>query len=431
MATRVQRRSWVTTLAAIALLATALVVGPTAAPAAAERSPYFGEDVARDLEIIDQDTWLVLDGFGGVWWGDETEDENPFFVSPEFSFDIARALTPAEVASGWILDGWGGIHPYHEESSEPPPAVAPTHPYWPGWDIARDFELATSGGGYVLDGFGAVHPVVLAGGEPPPPLTVSAYFDWDIARDLELLFSPEGDFLGGYVLDGWGGVHPVTVEGEDPPPAPSGGPWWPGHDYARAIDIHVADDGSAGGMYLEDLYGAAHRVTLGDFVPPPIGAGCPYWHGWDIARDLKTADDELWFLDGLGGVHTCPIGGSDAAPVDTDEDGQNDDVDTDDDGDGQSDADEVACGSDPKDVANISPDGDGDGSPNCVDDDDDNDGEPDETDDFPDDPNETVDTDGDGTGNGADTDDDDDGDPDNLETICGSDPLDPEESCPV
>lgn len=53
----------------------------------------------------------------------------------------------------------------------------------------------------------------------------------------------------------------------------------------------------------------------------------------------------------------------------------------------------------------------------------DGDGIPDETDAFPDDPNEWLDTDGDGTGNNADTDDDGDGMPDEWEIRYGLDPL--------
>ncbi|MCK5772935.1 MAG: hypothetical protein KAH57_04035 [Thermoplasmata archaeon] len=55
----------------------------------------------------------------------------------------------------------------------------------------------------------------------------------------------------------------------------------------------------------------------------------------------------------------------------------------------------------------------------------DGDGVPDESDDFPNDPNETTDTDGDGIGNNADTDDDNDGMPDSWELEYGLDSLDP------
>ena len=70
-----------------------------------------------------------------------------------------------------------------------------------------------------------------------------------------------------------------------------------------------------------------------------------------------------------------------------------DQADTDDDNDLQSDADEVACGSDPLDNGSTSPDNDADNSPDCVDADDDNDGTPDVSDDFPFDAAEDTDTD--------------------------------------
>jgi chitinase len=53
----------------------------------------------------------------------------------------------------------------------------------------------------------------------------------------------------------------------------------------------------------------------------------------------------------------------------------------------------------------------------------DGDGVPDDRDDFPYDPNESLDTDGDGVGNNADTDDDNDGMPDAWELVYGLDPL--------
>ena len=87
------------------------------------------------------------------------------------------------------------------------------------------------------------------------------------------------------------------------------------------------------------------------------------------------------------------------------------------------DVDETACGSDPLNVADLSPDNDGDSSPDCVDTDDDNDGVLDVDDAFPFDAAESIDTDGDGIGNNADTDDDGDGQLDVDETACGSDPL--------
>ncbi|MGB1252445.1 MAG: hypothetical protein ACPG8W_17645, partial [Candidatus Promineifilaceae bacterium] len=94
------------------------------------------------------------------------------------------------------------------------------------------------------------------------------------------------------------------------------------------------------------------------------------------------------------------------------------------DNDGQSDADEIACESDPHNDQSLATDTDGDNTPDCVDVDDDNDGVEDADDAFPLDPTETLDTDGDTIGNNADSDDDDDGQSDVDEIRCGSNPLD-------
>ncbi|MCO6488237.1 MAG: thrombospondin type 3 repeat-containing protein [Phaeodactylibacter sp.] len=72
---------------------------------------------------------------------------------------------------------------------------------------------------------------------------------------------------------------------------------------------------------------------------------------------------------------------------DNDSDGVGDNADPDDDNDAQSDADELACGSDPLDAASLSADNDGDDSPDCVDPDDDNDGVADASDNCPTDAN--------------------------------------------
>jgi hypothetical protein len=103
-----------------------------------------------------------------------------------------------------------------------------------------------------------------------------------------------------------------------------------------------------------------------------------------------------------------------SSTADTDGDNIPDCEDTDDDGDGMTDADEIACGSDPLDATDVAPDTDTDNIPDCVDTDDDNDGILDTEDNCPDTPTgETVnatgcstsqiDTDGDGVMDDIDT----------------------------
>ncbi len=102
--------------------------------------------------------------------------------------------------------------------------------------------------------------------------------------------------------------------------------------------------------------------------------------------------------------------GVDEGFANADGDGQADCVDADDDNDGQTDADEIACGSNPLVAASKATDTDGDNRPDCVDTDDDNDGVLDGVDNCQLTPNaDQTDTDGDGVGNSCDADDDGDG----------------------
>ncbi len=92
--------------------------------------------------------------------------------------------------------------------------------------------------------------------------------------------------------------------------------------------------------------------------------------------------------------------------TDTDGDGTGNNADTDDDDDTWSDAEEVACDSDPLDDTSLPVDTDGDLVCDGIDEDDDNDGTPDLQDAFPLHASEDTDTDGDGIGDNADPDDD-------------------------
>lgn len=97
--------------------------------------------------------------------------------------------------------------------------------------------------------------------------------------------------------------------------------------------------------------------------------------------------------------------GADEGFPNTDGDGQANCVDSDDDNDGQSDANELACGSDPLNANSKATDTDGDNRPDCVDPDDDDDGVPDVKDNCPlaANPNQ-EDADGDHIGDACDSD---------------------------
>ena len=129
----------------------------------------------------------------------------------------------------------------------------------------------------------------------------------------------------------------------------------------------------------------------------------------DDGDGISDADETAAGSDPLNAASTPEVcdgqdndlnDGVDEGFANTDGDPQADCVDADDDNDGISDADEVACGSDPLNASSLSLDSDGDYSPDCVDIDDDNDGVHDASDNCPLTPNsDQADNDRDGIGN--------------------------------
>ncbi len=214
--------------------------------------PYFGFDVARDLELT-SDGGYVLDGFGGVHRAGSGPDLSP--GPPYFGFDIIQDLELTPAGNGYVLDGFGGVHAVGGA-----PVISPAAPYF-GFDVARDMELG-NGGYYVLDGFGGLHA---AGGAPAiapgPP-----YFGFDVSQDLEL--APGG----GYALDGFGGVH---VLGSAPVLSPAA-PYF-GFDVARDFELEPG-----GGYYVLDGFGGFHPAA----GAPQISPEPPYF-GFDAARDFE------------------------------------------------------------------------------------------------------------------------------------------------
>lgn len=213
-------------------------------------TPYFGFDVARDLELASTG-FYVLDGFGGIHAGGGASPMSP--ATPYFGFDIAKDIELASTGFH-VLDGFGGLHAGGGASP-----LSPATTYF-GFDIARDLELAPTGF-YVLDGFGGVHP----GGGASSISPATTYFGFDIARDFEL--GPTGV----YVLDGLGGIH--TGGGA---PVMSPATTYFGFDAARDFEIAL------GGFQVLDGFGAIHTGGSATAMTP----GPPYF-GFDVAEDLE------------------------------------------------------------------------------------------------------------------------------------------------
>jgi hypothetical protein len=116
--------------------------------------------------------------------------------------------------------------------------------------------------------------------------------------------------------------------------------------------------------------------TIAVIVPNTNGTN-PDWEQYLTTVDAVEALTGYDFFENLPDQYErcveAGINGNNPL-LDTDNDGTPDATDTDDDNDGQTDADEIACGSNPVVATDKSADADGDNSPDCVDADDDNDG---------------------------------------------------------
>ncbi len=101
-------------------------------------------------------------------------------------------------------------------------------------------------------------------------------------------------------------VSPTAVV----PPSPTGSPYWPGWDIARAVAI--APDATVG--FVLDGFGGLHGFGIGGHAPPRVPSNAPYWRGWDVARGLALRNASSGYvIDAFGGLH--PFGGAPAATV--------------------------------------------------------------------------------------------------------------------
>jgi len=188
----------------------------------------------------------------------------------------------------YILEGKGKIHLRGD-------AVGFGYPY-PGWseaDLARDVsKLRDQSGYYVLDAYGGLHPYgsALSRGNPYWP-------GHDYARAMDVTASGRGYCI----LDLYGGLHAYGDA------VNRGNPYWPGNDLAR--DIAVTKSGN--GYYILDAWGGVN--VFGDAVQ----YGNPYWPGNDLARDLAVtkSGNGYYILDALGGIHSYGDAGYFGAPT--------------------------------------------------------------------------------------------------------------------
>lgn len=149
-------------------------LSPTLVPNATDFPPtiIFGTLTGTRISGPPPPPHYVLDGFGGVHAGDGAPTMSP--GTPYFGFDVAVDMELA--ANGYyVLDALGGVH-----AGGGAPVMNPPTPYF-GFPAAANLEL-NSTGYYVLDTFGAVH----AGGGAPPIVSPTPYFGFDVARDLEI-----------------------------------------------------------------------------------------------------------------------------------------------------------------------------------------------------------------------------------------------------
>ncbi|MGC9326491.1 MAG: hypothetical protein ACP5I1_02545 [Candidatus Hinthialibacter sp.] len=176
----------------------------------------FGFDIARDLELVQDDSgavkgYVILDGLGVLWsFGSDIDEQN---VRPnatngvvqrdEFK-DLELIVEDGKIVDFITMNGRGELFALPSDQGGVLGAGPSTDPEVPGvlsadqygltlfgFDIARDVEISqtdSNGDGsidwqdgfYILDGFGGIHAV--GGAED---LEANLFLGLDIARDLE------------------------------------------------------------------------------------------------------------------------------------------------------------------------------------------------------------------------------------------------------
>lgn len=211
-------------------------------------APYFGFDIARDLEIAVRWTQIstvtvansVTKAALAATRGILDENLSTRITLPASRADFTNPNYGANVAitSGYyILDGNGAVHSLLEDKDgNPVPAAwedAATGNYasdltedipWFGFDIAEDLEILPNQNGFaLLNSFGSVFflPGHATNGTPlnlsdvvktsaftnNDPSGSVPFFGFDVARGLKLVEDSTGMVTGFYVIDAFGEVH--------------------------------------------------------------------------------------------------------------------------------------------------------------------------------------------------------------------------------
>ncbi|MFH1738678.1 MAG: hypothetical protein ABIH23_06695 [bacterium] len=289
----------------------------------------FGLNIARDMELVSDVNGTVVGGYALDVLGGQTTFGSAKSIAdlaaegnapPFFGWDIARDL---EIAPNWreatnnydgyiVMDGLGGIHPVGKLN-------LPQYPFGPeGQMIDSPFPeylitKGVQGEATSVSALNALKAGTVANFSSVRP--VFTYFGWDIARDLEVTAQfvtvtselivermPGGDPIlpsfatvsaaskgrkvgvlnGYYILDGLGAVHSCRLP----------------------LQFDVNDDGKVDDIDLEseDFGKPANYLPL---ALPWFGSQNMPWFGWDIARDMELTPSGrgCYLLNGYGSVY--------------------------------------------------------------------------------------------------------------------------------
>lgn len=157
-----------------------------------------------------------------------------------------------------------------------------------------------------------------APGQPGQPFTMPASFDFAPNSDtmVGVSIAPRTVASRGFTVDAWGGLHPFWTPTGGAPGRPVGAPYWHGWDIASGVAVPQGLATTHPWGLVLDAWGGLHPFGVGAAAHVGKVHGAPYWHGWDIARDVALLPDGTGgvVLDGWGGLHPFAVGNH-AAPT--------------------------------------------------------------------------------------------------------------------